>query len=69
MGDDMRHQPYEQACARMLREFGQRRLLGIMVGNRDFLLGSEMLADCAAHALPDPTVLSAWGQRVCFHPR
>ncbi len=63
VGDDMRHQPYEQACASMLRDFGQRRYLGIMVGNRDFLLGSDMLTDCAAHVLPDPTVLSAWGQR------
>jgi len=63
VGDDMRHQPYEQGCMRMLRETGQQHHLGIMVGNRDFLLGADMLTDCAAHPLPDPTVLCAWGQR------
>ena len=46
----------------MLREVGQRCHLGIMVGNRDFLLSADMLADCGAHPLHDPTVLKAWGQ-------
>jgi UDP-2,3-diacylglucosamine hydrolase len=62
VGDDMRQQPYEQACVDMLREVGQRCHLGIMVGNRDFLLGADMLSDCGAHPLHDPTVLKAWGQ-------
>jgi UDP-2,3-diacylglucosamine hydrolase len=35
-----------------------------MVGNRDFLLGAAMLRDCGMMALPDPTVLGAWGQHV-----
>lgn len=63
VGDDMRTQAYEQQCVDMLHEAGQRCHLGIMVGNRDFLLGNDMLAACAAHALPDPTVIQAWGQR------
>ena len=63
VGDDMCQQPYEQACVGMLRDVGRRCYLGIMVGNRDFLLGADMLADCGAHPLLDPTVLSAWGQR------
>jgi UDP-2,3-diacylglucosamine hydrolase len=54
VGDDMRQQPYEQACVDMLREVGQRCHLGIMVGNRDFLLGADMLSRlrCAPLARP-----------------
>ncbi len=63
IGDDNRNAPYEQACVEALRQAGQRLHLGIMVGNRDFLVGPSLLADCHAHALPDPTVLTAWGQR------
>jgi UDP-2,3-diacylglucosamine hydrolase len=36
----------------------------MMGGNRDFLMGPELLADCGAQPLPDPTLLSAFGQRV-----
>ena len=35
-----------------------------MVGNRDFLMGTALQRDCGAIGLPDPTVLSAWGQRL-----
>jgi UDP-2,3-diacylglucosamine hydrolase len=35
-----------------------------MAGNRDFLLGDEMLQACGVLRLHDPTVLSAFGQRV-----
>ena len=64
VGDDMRSQPYEAACVQMFARAGQRLHLGMMVGNRDFLLGSEMLSACHAHALSDPTILQAWGQNV-----
>ncbi len=64
VGDDMRGQPYEADCMAMLAEAGQRLHLGIMVGNRDFLLGADALKACHAHALPDPCVLHALGQRV-----
>jgi len=63
VGDDMRSQPFEAQCVKMLADAGQRLYLGVMVGNRDFLLGSAMLQACHAHALPDPTVLNAFGQR------
>lgn len=62
VGDDMRHEPHEALCLSMLRSFASRRWLGIMVGNRDFLLGDAFMRDCEAHALPDPTVLHAFGQ-------
>lgn len=63
VGDDMRSEPFEAECLRMLRQAAQARPLFIMVGNRDFLLGSAFTEDCGATALPDPTVLAAFGQR------
>lgn len=63
VGDDMRTQPYEQRCADMFAKASQRTRLFMMVGNRDFLLGPDMVAACGAQHLPDPTVLSAFGQR------
>jgi UDP-2,3-diacylglucosamine hydrolase len=62
VGDDMAGQAYEATCVRMLAQAGQRLHLAMMVGNRDFLLGSQMLHACHAHHLADPTVLHAWGQ-------
>lgn len=63
VGDDMRQQPFEASCTRVLAQAGQHRYLGIMVGNRDFLLHADMMQACHAHALPDPMVLEAFGQR------
>lgn len=63
VGDDMRTQAYEAQCVAMLKAASQRLHLGIMVGNRDFLLGPDMLDACGAQAMPDPTVLEAWEQR------
>ncbi|WP_052162819.1 UDP-2,3-diacylglucosamine diphosphatase [Aquabacterium sp. NJ1] len=62
VGDDMRGQPYEAACVDLLAKTGARLHLAIMVGNRDFLLGDQMLAACRAHKLHDPTVLHAFGR-------
>mgnify|MGYP003336000709 CR=1 FL=1 len=63
VGDDMRAEPYEAGCLRMLRGAARHRPVFIMVGNRDFLLSTDFLADCGATALHDPTVLEAFGQR------
>lgn len=63
VGDDMRGEPYEAACTALFAETGKRLYLGMMVGNRDFLLGQDMISACQAHALQDPTVLEAFGQR------
>lgn len=63
VGDDMRHEPHEARCASMLKQASNRLWMGIMVGNRDFLLGPAFLNEVGAHALPDPTVLHAFGQR------
>lgn len=63
VGDDMRSEPSEAACVDMLAAASKHRALYIMVGNRDFLLGDAFMAACQATALPDPTVLQAFGQR------
>lgn len=63
VGDDARHEPFEAGVVTMLRDASQRLDLFFMVGNRDFLVGDDMLQDAGMTALPDPTVLDAFGQR------
>lgn len=63
-GDDARHQGFEARCSDVLSEASARCVLGFMVGNRDFLVGQSMLDACGVRAVSDPTVLSAFGERV-----
>ena len=63
VGDDARHQPFEAGVVQMLREASQRLALYFMHGNRDFLVGTELLAAAGMTALPDPTALEAFGRR------
>ena len=62
VGDDARHEPFEAGVVRLLRNASQRLALFFMPGNRDFLVGPELLADAGMTALPDATVLAAFGQ-------
>jgi UDP-2,3-diacylglucosamine hydrolase len=64
VGDDSRHSHFEQRCVEVMAQAAARLQVAVMVGNRDFLLGAAMLRDCGAMGLPDPTVLTAWGQRM-----
>jgi UDP-2,3-diacylglucosamine hydrolase len=65
IGDDARlPSSFAQRAADVLQEAASLRPISFMAGNRDFLVGASMLRDCGAVALPDPTVLDAWGQRV-----
>lgn len=64
IGDDARHQGFAADCAAMLAEASARRVIGFMAGNRDFLLGHEMLAACGLLHLADPTLLHAFGERL-----
>lgn len=64
IGDDARHEGFERDVMELLQAAAARRALAFMAGNRDFLLGAAMLRDCGAVALPDPTVLRAFGERV-----
>jgi UDP-2,3-diacylglucosamine hydrolase len=64
VGDDARHQGFEARCADVLAEASSRRGIGFMAGNRDFLVGAEMLKACGVLALSDPTVLVGFGERL-----
>jgi UDP-2,3-diacylglucosamine hydrolase len=64
VGDDARHEPFARRCVQALAGAARRRTLAIMSGNRDFLMGDALFAACGARALPDPTLLCAFGQRV-----
>jgi UDP-2,3-diacylglucosamine hydrolase len=64
VGDDSRSRAFERRCIEVMAHATTRLQLAVMVGNRDFLLGAAMLHECGAMGLPDPTVLTAWGQRM-----
>jgi UDP-2,3-diacylglucosamine hydrolase len=64
VGDDMRQLAFERRCVDVLAQAASRRQLAFMAGNRDFLVGTGLLRECGVMALPDPTVLHGWGQRV-----
>ncbi len=63
-GDDARHEGFEARCAAVLKRAAAKRFVGFMVGNRDFMVGAELLVDCGVHRIADPTVVAAFGERV-----
>jgi UDP-2,3-diacylglucosamine hydrolase len=66
VGDDVLATPAcaETALLQALADAARGRWIGYMHGNRDFLLGGAALQHCGWQALPDPTVLTAFGQRL-----
>jgi UDP-2,3-diacylglucosamine hydrolase len=64
VGDDARVAGFEARCAEVLKAAAARRPLAFMVGNRDFLVGSPLLAECGVRALPDPCVLVLGTERI-----
>jgi UDP-2,3-diacylglucosamine hydrolase len=64
VGDDARFEGFDARCTELLQEAASRLSLCFMAGNRDFLVGAEMLQHCGITALPDPSVLVAFGERV-----
>lgn len=64
IGDDSRDAGFEREVLQALQEGSARRNLAFMAGNRDFLVGTAMLREAGVTALPDPTVLRAFGERV-----
>lgn len=62
VGDDARHDDFEQHCLSLLHEASQRRRLFFIAGNRDFLLGPTAAAEAGLELLSDPCRLQAFGQ-------
>jgi len=65
VGDDVLDHPTEGTfwthCAQVLLEVTRRMPVYFMPGNRDFLVGPELLSRTGMEALPDPTLLE-WPQ-------
>ncbi len=55
---------FEEHCALVLRDAGQRLDLYLMHGNRDFLMGNQLMSHSNATLLDDPTVLIHQDQRI-----
>lgn len=64
VGDDARLDGFDARCAEVLTAAARQRHISFMVGNRDFLVGQQMLDACGVTALADPCLLTAFGQRV-----
>lgn len=64
VGDDARGDGFEAQCVAVLQRAASSRRLAFMSGNRDFLVGDAMLRDAGVERLADPTLLTAWGQRL-----
>ena len=64
VGDDARVAGFEARCAAVLSAAATRRPMAFMVGNRDFLVGPALLAECGIRALPDPSVLVLGAERI-----
>jgi UDP-2,3-diacylglucosamine hydrolase len=64
LGDDARHEGFAADIVAMLAEASMHRVVGFMAGNRDFLVGHELLAACGVLRLADPTLLHAFGERL-----
>ena len=63
-GDDAVELPFEQGCMAALAAAARQRFVGLMIGNRDFLIRPGLLQANGLQPLPDPTLLEAFGQRV-----
>ena len=61
-GDDAGDLPFEGRCLQVLSECAARKWVGLMVGNRDFLITPALLERCGVRPLQDPTLLDAWRQ-------
>ncbi|MBX3607385.1 MAG: UDP-2,3-diacylglucosamine diphosphatase [Piscinibacter sp.] len=64
IGDDDRHHGFAARCADVLAAAASRISVAFMPGNRDFLVGGELLRETGVLSLPDPTVLVAFGERL-----
>ena len=64
VGDDvLQDRGFEQQCAQVLRQTTVRLPTFFMHGNRDFLVGNDLMTACNTTLIADPTVLSFNHQR------
>ncbi len=65
VGDDVLSDgaSFEARCTQVLAEAATLRSVYIMHGNRDFLMGQQLMAACGAQLLSDPCVLTLAGER------
>jgi UDP-2,3-diacylglucosamine hydrolase len=62
-GDDDLDQPFHQKICDAIRALSQNgTAIFIMCGNRDFLMGSDLVKACGATLLNDPTLINLYGQ-------
>ena len=64
VGDDGRLAGLGARCVEVVRRAASRRHIAFMAGNRDFLVGHDMLAACGMQPLADPTVAVGFGERL-----
>lgn len=63
-GSDAVQMDFEARCAEVLRNAVRQRQVGVMVGNRDFLLTPQFLQGLGVLPLADPTLLRAGEHRL-----
>lgn len=63
IGDDVEADDFSQRMLGRLVDAAQRRTVGVMVGNRDFLMSPPMLRAHGMVPLDDPALLVAFGRR------
>lgn len=64
VGDDAADEPgFAAECAAVLRAAGRERALFFMHGNRDFLVGPQLMQSVGATLVDDPAVLAFAGRR------
>jgi UDP-2,3-diacylglucosamine hydrolase len=64
LGDDSRYEGFAAQCTEALAAGAALRAVAFMAGNRDFLVGTDMLGSCGVMALADPAVLVAFERRL-----
>lgn len=65
VGDDAASEPasFEHECAEVLKQAAAMRPVFFMHGNRDFLVGRDLMRQCGTTLLADPAVLEFGGTR------
>ena len=63
IGDDD-DDPFARSVVELLRDAATRVSIGLLVGNRDFLIGERFACETGARLHPDPIVIERYGRRL-----